>query len=252
MLRLAIVEDEEEILAATVRIIEDHCPFIEICGTAADTVSAMRLLQTSSPDIALLDINLPGGTSFDVLKSLGKINFRVIFLTAFEEYAIQAIKISALDYLLKPVDPLELITSLSQAYSKIEAENNNLKIEALMKNLGGSATENKVLVLRTSDSINVVEVKDIIRCESDSCYTTFYLSDSHKIMMSKPLKEYEEMLSQLHFIRPHQSHLVNMRYIKRYEKNEGGYIIMRDGSEVPVSTRKKDTVIKAIESMARL
>lgn len=250
MIKLAIVEDEEEVLAATIKIIADYCPFIKICGTATEIDSAKRLLQTSSPDIALLDINLPGGTSFDILKSIEGVSFKVIFLTAFEEFALQAIKFSAIDYLLKPVNPMELIASLNQASKTIEAENNNLKIEALLKNLGSNAFENKVIVLRTSDSINVVEVKDIIRCESDSSYTTFFLADNHKIVMSKPLKEYEELLSQLNFIRSHQSHLVNMRYIKRYEKNDGGYIIMRDGSEVPVSTRKKDTLIKAIELMA--
>ncbi len=250
MVKLAIIEDEEDILAVTQKIINDYCPFVTICGTASDMNSAKELLMNSKPDVALMDINLPGGTSFDVLKTLPEVNFKLIFLTGFEEYAIQAIKFSAIDYLLKPVNPTELISALHQAYKTVEERNNKLMLNALLQNMGEPLLENKVVVLKTAESIHIVEVKNIVRCESDSSYTTFYLTDGQKILISRPLKEYDELLSTFHFFRVHQSHLVNMKYVKKFDKTDGGFIVMCDGSSVPVSTRKKDALIQSIEQLA--
>jgi len=250
MNKLVIIEDEQETLSAIVKIINDYCQGVSIIGTASDFNSAKELFQNSKPDIALLDINLPGGNTFDILKSLPSINFKVIFITAFEEYAIQAIKFSAIDYLLKPVDPAELVSSIHQAAKTVEEENYKMKLEAFFRNIGEPAFDHKVIVLKTSESIHIVEVRDIVRCESDSSYTTFYLFDGQKILISKPLKEYDDLLSAYHFFRAHQSHLVNMKFIKKFEKTEGGYIVMRDGSTVPVSLRKKDALMHAIESLA--
>ncbi|MHC1704257.1 MAG: LytR/AlgR family response regulator transcription factor [Tenuifilaceae bacterium] len=250
MVKLAIVEDEEEILEATLKIINDYCPFVAVCGTASDIGSARELLQNSNPDIALLDINLPEGNSFDVLKSIVNINFKIIFLTAHEGYALQAIKFSAIDYLMKPINPTELISALHQAAKTIEEQNNKQMFNVLLQNLGESSRENKVIVLKTSESIHIVEVRDIIRCESDSSYTTFYLNNGQRILISKSLKEYDEMLSSFNFFRVHQSHLVNMRFVKKFDKTDGGFIVMSDGSNVPVSTRKKEALIHSIELLA--
>jgi two-component system, LytTR family, response regulator len=250
MVKLVIIEDEKEVLSSLIKIIDDYCQDICIEGTASDFNSARELLVNAKPDIALLDINLPGGNTFDVLRSLPVIGFKVIFITAFEEFAIQAIKFSAIDYLLKPVDPTELVTAIHQAAKTIEEENYKMKLEAFFRNIGKSAHDNKVIVLKTSESIHIVEVHDIMRCESDSSYTTFFLTDGQKILISRPLKEYDEMLSSCNFFRLHQSHLVNMKYVKKFEKTDGGYVVMRDGSSVPVSLRKRDALIHAIETLA--
>ncbi len=249
MIKLVLVEDEQEIVSLLKKIIADYCPDFSIIGTASDFNSAKILLQETKPDIALLDINLPGGNTFDILKSLPNIAFKVIFLTGYEEFAIQAIKFCAIDYLLKPLDPAELIKALHQGAKSIKDENDKQKLEAFFRNIGEPARDHKVIVLKTSESIHIVEVSDIVRCESDSSYTTFFLSDGQKILISKPLKEYDELLSSFHFFRVHQSHLVNMKYVKKFEKANGGFIVMRDGSNVPVSFRKKDALISTIETL---
>lgn len=243
MLKIAIIEDEEKSLGFIRSIIEQHCPAAEIIGTATSVQSAVTLLTNVKPALVLSDINLPDGTAFEMLSRLDEIDFKVIFITAFEEYAIKAIKFSALDYLVKPIDPNELVKAVNKAKEQIEHENNSLKLKALLSNVRDFSDKLRKIVLKTFDSIYVVDLQDIIRCESDNSYTLFYLKDSRKIMVSNVLKEYDELLADSGFIRVHKSHLVNLNYIDKFIKSDGGYLIMKDGASVPVSQRKRDMIM---------
>ncbi len=243
MLKIAIIEDEEKSLGFIRSIIEQHCPAVEIIGTATSVQSAVTLLTNVKPALVLSDINLPDGTAFEMLSRLDEIDFKVIFITAFEEYAIKAIKFSALDYLVKPIDPNELVKAVNKAKEQIEHENNSLKLKALLSNVRDFSDKLRKIVLKTFDSIYVVDLQDIIRCESDNSYTLFYLKDSRKIMVSSVLKDYDELLADSGFIRVHKSHLVNLNYIDKFIKSDGGYLIMKDGASVPVSQRKRDMIM---------
>ncbi|MBN2814718.1 MAG: response regulator transcription factor [Bacteroidales bacterium] len=243
MLKITIIEDEEKSLGFIRGIIEQYCPTAEIAGTATNVESAVTLLTNVKPALVLSDINLPDGTAFDMLSRLDEIDFKVIFITAFEEYAIKAIKFSALDYLVKPIDPNELINAVNKAREQIEHETNNLKLKALLSNVRDFSDKLRKIVLKTFDSIYVVDLQDIIRCESDNSYTLFYLKDNRKIMVSSVLKDYDELLADSGFIRVHKSHLVNLNYIDKFIKSDGGYLIMKDGASVPVSQRKRDMIM---------
>lgn len=249
MLKIILIEDEVKTLQNIRFVIEKYCDDVEVIGTSNSVKSALELFENTSPDLVLSDINLPDGTSFDILEQLSEIDFKIIFITAFEEYAIKAIKFSALDYLVKPIDPKELIATIEKAKIHLENENENLKLKALLANVRDFSDSLKKIVLKTSNSIYVIDVQDIIRCESDSSYTKFFLKDSRKIMVSKVLKEYAELLKDSGFIRVHKSHLINLNYIDRFNKTDGGYLIMKDTSSVPVSQRKRDTILDFFENL---
>ena len=249
MIKVIIVEDEKNIQETIQRILNEYCRETEVTGIASDVNSAVELLKNSDTDLALLDISIPGGTTFDVLKQLGKVNFKIIFITAHEEYALQAIKFSAFDYLLKPIDPLELIQAVGEASKVIREENTDVQLSTLLANINMQNKTPQTIILKTSESIHLTKISDISRCESDSSYTTFYLNSGKHILVSKTLKEYDELLSVCGFFRVHQSHLVNLRQIDRFEKGEGGYLVMKDEATIPVSHRKKDALLKAFEAI---
>lgn len=249
MLRVAIIEDEEKTLQSICAILADYCENVQIAGTATSVSEAISLIKKAELDLVLSDINLPDGDSFNIFEKLDNIDFKIIFITAFEEYALKAIKFSAFDYLVKPIDPLELIASIKKVQSQIKKENAGLKMEALLSNVRNFSENLRKIVLKTAESIFVVDVQDIVACESDGVYTKVFLKDKRKIMVSKVLKEYDELLNGSGFIRVHKSHLVNLNYIDRFNKAEGGYLVMKDGSEIPVSQRKRDKVITILEDL---
>ena len=245
MITIAIIDDEPK-ARDTIRDILALSPVnLKVIGEAADVDSGCRLIKEKNPDVVLLDINLPDGSGFDILKCFDPINFKIVFITAHEEYAIKAFKYSALDYILKPVKASEVLEAVSKASDTLYKEEHSLKLNALLHNLD----KLKKIVLKTAESIHIVNVPQIIRCEADINYTVFYLSEKQKLLVSKSLKEYDELLSDAGFFRPHQSHLVNLEHVVRYDKNDGGYLVMDDNSEVPVAVRKKDELYRLFESM---
>jgi two-component system LytT family response regulator len=191
---------------------------------------------------------MPDGTGFDLLAQFETLKFKIIFITAYEEYAIKAFKFSALDYLLKPVNPQELIESIEKARRIIDFETLELKYKAFLANYNSQAKTDKKLVLKTAESIHVIEVKDIVRLEADGSYTNIYVNDNRKIMVSKNLKEYEELLAEYNFFRAHHSHLVNLSYMQSFEKRDGGTIIMKDKSAIPVASRRKDDLMRLFDT----
>ena len=175
-----------------------------------------------------------------------EIDFEIIFTTAFDQFAIKAIKYSALDYLLKPIDPEELVNALKKVENKLSNQKVNQNIQVLLDNIKARDADPHKIILSTSEKIHIIETDQILRCESDNYYTNFFLADGKKILISKTLKENEQLLSDHNFIRPHKSHLVNVKYIKGFLKYDGGYIEMTDGSRIPVSRRKREKIIEVI------
>lgn len=246
-MKVIIIDDEDRARKSIAGILKLSNNNVQLVGEAEGVKSGIASIKELNPDLVLLDINMSDGTGFDLLKQIENITFKVIFITAYEEFAIKAFEFSAIDYIIKPVDPTKLIDALHKANQLIEQENINLKLNALFANLEGSATECKKLILKTAENIYVVNTSDVIRCESDSGYTNFFLVDGKKILVSRNLKDYEDMLDGLGFYRLHQSHLINLKYIDHYSKSEGGAVIMKDNSAIPVARRKKDNFLKLLE-----
>jgi len=214
-----------------------------------NVAEGIDIIEKQKPDVVFLDIQMPDGSGFKLLESINEINFDVIFTTAYDQFAIKAIKFSALDYLLKPIFPEDLIKAVKKAEVKKEGQDSRENIDVLLENIKMPLSESPKIVLSTSDKINVVKVKDIVRCESDNYYTFFHFKNGERLLKSKTLKENEELLKDHNFIRPHKSHLVNVLFIESYLKQDGGYIILTDGSKIPVSRRKKEKIIEIISNL---
>ncbi len=241
MLRTLIIDDEKNNRRKIRELLEKHFPNVQLVGEADGVKTGLESIVNHSPDLVLLDIRLMDGDAFDLLNQLGKVNFKIIFITAYEEYALKAIKFSALDYLLKPVLLDELKAAIAKAENQIMNEL-NLKLLELSNNLNTS--QNKRIVLKTAEKLHFVPVQDIMRCEADKNYTVFFLTDNKKIVVSGSIKDYEDILCEQGFYRLHKSHIVNLTYIKSYEKSDGGTVILTDGSHVPVAVRKKNQLIE--------
>lgn len=247
MKKVLIIDDENRTRNLIANMIESFGLNVETIPEGENVQSGIKAIEKYKPDIVFLDIQMPDGTGFDVLQSIPNKNFEVIFITAHEEFAIKAIKFSALDYLLKPVDPLELKAALEKALNSLEEESEGSQFDALQMNINPS--EKRRLVLKTQESVHVVELDEIIRCEADRNYTSFFLQHGKKILVSKTLKEYETLLSTHNFLRVQQSHLININYVDRYDKKNGGAVVMKDGSEVPLSPAKREVFFKRLENI---
>ncbi len=250
VIRAFIAEDETKTLNSIKNIIENYCSDIVLSGTSQNVKEAIEFLSKNDTDLFLTDINFPDGTAFDIFNKLNSFNFKVVFITAYEKYAVRAIKISAVDFLLKPVNPKELISAVNKARIEIENKYSDLvRIKTLLSNMNNETKSFKKIIVKTSERINVIDITDIVRCESDTSYTSFFLKNNKKIISSKNLKEYDEMLSASGFLRTHKSHLVNLDYIKSFEKAGGGFLILKDQSKIPVSIRKKEFVLDALNNL---
>jgi two-component system LytT family response regulator len=249
MIRAVIIDDEPMAREAIKGMLAVYCPDVEVIEEAGDISGGLMVLRRSEPDLVFLDIQLTDGTGFELLKRLESYDFRVIFITAFEDYAVKAFKFSAIDYILKPVDPNELMIAVKKVRKTVEKESMNINMKALFENISTITKDEKKVVLKTASNVYLVNLTDIIRCEADKNYTHFFVQGREKILVSRTLKEFEEMLSEYNFVRVHQSHLVNLSHVIRYDKGDGGTLIMSDNSEVPVSFRKKDDLMKAINGL---
>ena len=248
MLRTVIIDDEKKAREAIMLALEIYCKNIEIIGEANSVQSAYDLINSVSPDLVLLDIEMQDGSGFDLLKKFPEPEFIPIFITAYNHYAIKAFKYSALDYLVKPVDPDELVRAVVKAGKYAEKKDIIKKIEVLNTNILNKLSEPQKIVLKTEQSIFIVDVSDIVNCESDGNYTTFYLKNDKKIVVSKIIKEFEELLKHNNFFRIHQSHLINLNHLSSYDK-QTGYVIMADNKKLPVSLRKKNSLIDLLNKL---
>lgn len=249
MLRILIIDDEAPTRNMISGILNMAEMPLEVVGEADSVKSGLEQINKHNPDLVLLDIKLPDGTGFDILNQIENPGFSVIFITAYEEYAIKAFKCSALDYILKPINIDELYQAIEKSREQIENKNLNKKLSTFLDNLNSSAIEDKKIVLKTQESIHIVKVTTIVRCESFHNYTEFYTNDGKKLLVSKTLKEYEKLLTDFGFFRVHQSHLININYISSFEKTDGGYLVLTNGSQVPVAKRKKEDLLRLFEKM---
>lgn len=244
MIRALIIDDEENNCLNLKSMLERYCPDISVIAMGHSAIDGLELIEQHQPELVFLDIQMPGGTGFDLLEQLPNPSFKVIFVTAYDEYAIKALRISAIDYLLKPINILELKNAVEKAAAALSG-NENEAINNFFSNKALESNERKI-ALPTAERILYVRIKDIIRFQADSNYTHVHLQDGQHIIVSKTLKEYEELLADTSFIRTHQSHMVNRFHVISYEKQDGGYLSMSDRSHISISRQRKDYVLKCL------
>ena len=244
MIRTLIIDDETNSRMTSKGFLAKYCPVVEVIGEADGVKSGQEAIKQLKPDLVFLDIQMQDGTGFDLLELIPSIHFKLIFVTSFDQYAIRAFKYSAVDYILKPVDPDQLVAAVSRLNSTGVISSIDNKLNILISNLRNI----EKIAIPTNEGMRFVKIDDIIRCESDSCYTTIFMKNKEKIMVSKTLKEYELLLSDMNFFRVHKSHLVNLKYVEKYIQGEGGYLVMEDKSHIEVSRRKKDDLLALLNN----
>ncbi|AXY72456.1 DNA-binding response regulator [Paraflavitalea soli] len=250
MIRSIIIDDEKPNIENLAGLLKKHCEEVKVVGAALNADDGGALIEQLQPDLVFLDIQMPGKNGFQLLEGLSAYNFEIILVTAFDQYGIQAVKFSAIDYLLKPVKVDELKAAVHKAEKRLAHTRQNLELQNLLQLLKHQdhRSEHR-LALPTTKETRFVNPQDIIRCESSNAYTSFYLADGQKIMVSKPIYEYEELLSDFGFIRCHQSHLVNKKYVKSLVKEDGGSLLLVDNTSIPISRNKKEAVIHALHTL---
>lgn len=248
MIRCVIVEDEEMARNVLKSLLAQYCPDVMVCAEADDVISGKNMIETFRPDLVFLDIEMPGGSGFKLLTSIENKDFEVIFITAYEQFAIKAIRHDALDYILKPIDPKELVAAVEKVNEAKYKKTLKKQYDNLLKNLDPEQLVVRKISLSTADKIHLIDVDDIIRCESDNYYTIIFFKDGTSLMVSKTLKDMEQKLEEYDFVRTHKSHLVNMRCIMNFIKDEM-MVVMTDGTKVPVSKRKKEKILEVINNL---
>ena len=246
MLKVVIVEDELHSREALSNLLADYCPEVNVIDMVADVVEGIASVKLNRPDLIFLDIELQIGTGFEILKKLPHLNFEVIFTTAYEHYALKAIKFSAIDFLLKPIDVDELIEAVEKVRKKRSEELHNRKLEVLLENMQEKGKEHHTITLSTMEGLEFVRVADIIRCEAMGAYTHFVLKGIKRILVSKNLKEYENILSDHNFFRVHQSHLISLSEVIKYMKSDE-QVILKNGDVVKVSHSRKESFLNKMK-----
>jgi len=248
-----LVDDDAHLRKGMKAMLELYASEFQIVGEAENVHDAIAVISNQNPQVVFLDIQLSEGTGFDILEKLtelhGKISFQVVFITAHEQYAIKAFRFSALDFLLKPVDPEELQKVVAKIQATLQKHENFEHIELLLENIRKKADNFKRIALSTAEGIHLFNINEILRCESEDNYTKFYFVNGKSILISKTLKEYEELLGGQGFERIHQSHLINLAFLKSYIRKDGGYVVMSDGSHLPISQRKKERLQEILKTI---
>lgn len=245
-MKTLIIEDEEKSRDMLAGIIQKNCPQLNIVGLAKNVKEGVEMIHSLKPELVFLDISMPDGSGFDLLEKVQDQKFELIFATASDQHAIRAIKFSACDYLLKPIDIDELKAAVDKAIKKKNTPPNMENLQFLIQQLKKADDNFQKITLPTGNAFEIVNIKDIIRCEADTSYTHFFLTDGRKLMVSAGLKHYEELLPEKDFIRVHHHHLINMNHVVRFLKTDGGYAVMSDGTNIEISRRKKDAFLERL------
>ena len=246
MLKAIIIEDEAHNRALLRDMLAKYCPEISVLEEAVDVPSGIELVHKLSFDLLFLDVEMPGGNGFDILESLEKVDFELIFVTAYGHYALEAIHFCALDYILKPLKVEDLQKAVHRVINRRREKTENLLLKQLLANRTQLQSQEKRIALPTTDQILLIPIRDIIRCQGESNYTHFVLQEGRKILVAKTLREYEGLLRDYDFIRTHQSHLINLREVEAFVKSDGGYVLMKDGSRVSVSRRRREGLLERL------
>jgi len=248
MIKAVIIDDEQSSVDLTSNLLGFYQNNISLVGSGNSVEEGYQLIRLHKPGLVFLDVHMEDGSGFDLLNRLGNIDFKVIFITAHNEFAIRALRYSAMDYLMKPLSPLDFSEAVRKAMQAINHDEISLQMKALLHNIGMQQHYQRKVVFKTQEKIYSIDTSDIVRFESEGSYTTVYLTEGKKIIVSKIIKEFEEMMAPEGFMRVHQSHLINRNHIFCFEKQDS-VITMKDNSTVPVSTRKKEMVLHLIQSI---
>ncbi|WP_319230861.1 LytTR family DNA-binding domain-containing protein [Draconibacterium orientale] len=241
-----IVDDEKHGRENLAGLLESHCPEVILVGLANSVKSAIQLIKNEKPQLVFLDIEMPGENGFQLLEHFADINFEVIFVTAYDNYAIKAIRFSAADYILKPINFNELKTAVEKVTKRIQKKEENRQIRELNRNI--LQPDNPRIGLPTNDRIEFVEVKNIVHCKGESNYTHIYLHEKKHLLVAKTLVEFEDLLKEHSFVRTHKSHLVNLKHVVAYSKTDGGTLELSNGDKIFISRRRKDEVLKMLKT----
>ncbi len=242
MIKAIIIDDEIHCRKTLTMLLEEHCPAVQVVEQCEDAEAGILAIQKLKPEIVFLDIEMPGMNGFEMLQKLPAINFEIIFTTSYDQYAVKAFKFSALDYLLKPVERLELETAVQKVVQRLSRPVPQ-QLEILLQKLYQPSSAIRKIALPTMEGLQMILIDSIISCASDSNYTVFQLKNKQKLIVSRLLREVEEMLEEYSFLRVHHSFVVNLNEIEKYYKGDGGYLVMSDGSNIDVSRNKKDILL---------
>ena len=245
MIKAIIIDDEIHCRKTLLMLLNEYCPDLEVIQQCGDAESGLSAIQRHKPHLVFLDIEMPNMNGFEMLEKLPEINFEIIFTTSYDQYAIKAIRFSALDYLLKPVERQELQRAVKKVAQRLQSPLPQ-QLEILLQKIHQPTSPIQRIALPTMEGLQLIAVSSIISCASDSNYTVFFLKNKQKIIVSRPLKEIEEMLEEYSFLRVHNSYLVSLNEIDKYVKGEGGYLVMTDGSNIDVSRSKKETLLNKL------
>ncbi|MEO6228804.1 MAG: LytTR family DNA-binding domain-containing protein [Ferruginibacter sp.] len=248
MIEAIIIDDELNNINSLQNLLTKFCPQINITGTATNAKTGFELIKKINPQLAFLDIEMPFGNAFDLLNRLQEIRFEIIFVTAFDQYAIKAFKYAAIDYLLKPINIDELIKAVDKVKAHIDNKNTNEKVTTLLHNIDPNKINNPKIAIAELNGVTFIYMDTIVRMEAQKNYTVVYVNGGTKIMATKNLGSFEEFLPEKQFCRIHHSHIVNLAFIKKYNNGRGGHIEMEDGTEIEVSVRKRDSFLERFKN----
>ncbi len=251
-MKAILVDDEPDGIKTLQKMLEQHCPSVKIIGACNNASSAKQQIEALKPDVLFLDIQMPGKSGIEMISELQEKNFEIIFVTAHNEFMLQALQYSAADYLLKPVDEDRLIEAVQRAEKKLKEGKKEELTETLLYNIGKAGQPSEMrLCLPTLKGFIILKLDEIIYCEAERSYTVFHLEGKKPVTVSKPLIEYENTLTDTPFFRIHKSFLINLKHVKEYQRGEGGVVIMSNNAEIEVSRRKKEIFLDKIKEIYR-
>jgi two-component system LytT family response regulator len=246
MIRTVLIDDEIDSIRVLQKLLEASSPEVEIVGKADGVESGMHIIQTTRPDLVILDIEMTQGNAFDLLNELQPINFQVIFVTAFDNYAIRAFKYSAADYLLKPVNIDELHDAVERVVARVGEKSVMDQMKMLLENVGTFQLSQQKIAIPTLTGLVFIATRDIIRFEAMGNYTVIYLHNKEQVTAIRNIKDYEDLLPELIFCRVHNSHIINLHRIQKYQKGRGGFVTMEDGSSIEVASRRREEFLRRL------
>ena len=243
-IKTLLVDDEPRGLSSLKKLLEFNCPELDIIGVCGSADEAKAMIEQVKPDLVFLDISMPEKNAFDLLNEVGNISFEIIFVTAYNDYMLEAFRFSAIDYLLKPVEDNLLMEAVRRAVRRIEEKTTGSNLDTLLYNMRNKEGRQKLkMVIPSQKGYQVVKLSEIIYCEASINYTNFHFTGKPVFCASRPIHEYEKLLEDCGFLRIHKSFLVNMEHVQEYKRGEGGYVMLSNGAEVEVSRRKKDLLL---------
>lgn len=246
MIRTVLVDDETDSIRVLIKLLETYCPRVTVVGTAEGVETALSVIQATRPDLLFLDIEMTQGNAFDLLNQLRPLSFQVIFVTAFDNYAIRAFKYSAVDYLLKPVDIDELVGAVDRVTERSQQKNVVEQMQAFLDNIGTYSMGQQKMAVPTVEGLIFINLKEVVRLEAKTSYTQIIMENGDVITATRTIKDYEDILPEAMFCRIHNSHIINLSKIDKYNKGRGGYVTLEDGSTIEVATRRRQEFLRRL------